>query len=315
MNIHLDRLAFLAADPRRIVGALHVLGTAANRRVFGRQAPDGVRVIEEEWNNLLILDACRYDAFAEHHPFERGRLEKRRSLGSDSWGFLQRNFAGERLHDTVYVSANPFTRTIPDGTFHAVHNLLGERWDDAAETVRPGDVVDATLALSEGYEDKRLIVHFMQPHYPFLGPTGEAVDSGGIVELDADQNPRWEPAHRSVWTKLRTNAPGIDVETVREAYRENLALACEHARTLLEELDGRTVVTSDHGNLFGERTGPIPARGYGHPRDLFVDELVEVPWYVVDGERRPTKPDPPAARDGLDEATVEDRLEALGYRD
>jgi hypothetical protein len=39
--------------------------------------------MDEDWDTLLILDACRYDLFAEEVPFG-GRLESRISLGSSS---------------------------------------------------------------------------------------------------------------------------------------------------------------------------------------------------------------------------------------
>lgn len=310
-----DSAAFLLSNPRRLLGAAHFLGSEVNRRLLYRKSPEGVRVLDETWGNLLILDACRYDVFAEHHPFQKGRLEKRRSLGSDSWGFIQRNFAGEKYHDTVYISANPFTRTIPDGTFHAVHNLLKKYWDGDAGTVRPEAVVDMTRSLANRYDDKRLIVHFMQPHFPPIGPTAEQIDSAGIVELDEDQNPLWSPEERGIWTLLRFNDPAVTVDAAWESYLENFSIVCDHVKILLEELSGRSVITADHGNLFGEWTGPIPARAYGHPRDLFVDELVEVPWYIVEGERRQTSSDPPVAVDKVDETIMKDRLASLGYRE
>jgi hypothetical protein len=314
-NITIKKAAFVLSNPARMQGALHYFGAELNRWLSKRDRHNGNNVMNEDWDNLIILDACRYDDFVKHHGFENGYLEKRRSLGSDSWGFIQHNFVGHSLHDTVYISANPFTRTIPDGTFHAVHNLLEEYWDDSAGTVRPGDVVDATRSLLKKYDDKRIIVHFMQPHFPFLGPTGEEISSAGLIELDENQNPLWQTDAYSVWTMLRFKTSDVTVDTVRNAYIENLNIVCSHVQTLLKELGGRSVITSDHGNLFGERTAPIPARAYGHPRDFFVDELVEVPWYIIDGDRRSTTSDPPITGNNVDESVIEDRLASLGYRE
>ena len=57
-------------------------------------------------------------------------------------------------------------------------------------------------------------------------------------------------------------------------------------RTLIESLDGKTVVTSDHGNLFGRRLWPIPLQKYGHPPGLRFPELIEVPWHETPFENR-----------------------------
>lgn len=66
----------------------------------------GTDIFEDEgWDNLVILDACRYDAFSEQTP-SRGTLESRESRGSASEQFIQGNFTGKTLYDVVYVSAN-----------------------------------------------------------------------------------------------------------------------------------------------------------------------------------------------------------------
>jgi hypothetical protein len=78
------------------------------------------------------------------------------------------------------------------------------------------------------------------------------------------------------------------------------------------------VITADHGNLVGERLGPIPTRRkYGHPYGVHTEELVVVPWFVVEGEtRREMRADSPVESDGesVSDEELEDRLEALGYR-
>lgn len=39
---------------------------------------------------------------------------------------------------------------------------------------------------------------------------------------------------------------------MQDVYRENVAYGLEYAQNLLEALDGKTVVTADHGELLGE---------------------------------------------------------------
>jgi hypothetical protein len=61
------------------------------------------------------------------------------------------------------------------------------------------------------------------------------------------------------------------------AYKENLRHVLKNVEDLLEIINGKTVITSDHGNLIGDRLSPIPVRGYGHPSGLRAPELVKDP--------------------------------------
>lgn len=273
---------------------------------FTREAPTDV--YDEDWDVLVILDGCRFDTFVELHGFE-GTLESRRSPGSASWEFLSENFGGRECHDTVYVTANPHWYKLDRSTFHAVVDLLDSEWDEELMTVRPESVVRRTLEAAEQYPNKRFVVHFMQPHFPFIGPRGQSIRQKGLtVHLDEDSSD--DP---NVWVATRKNQ--VEIEAVREAYRENLRIVLEAVDDLLDGLAGRTVVTSDHGNLLGERLRPIPVRGFGHPPGLYAPELVNVPWHVIPAEsRREITADPPREYDDdPDSETVSERLRALGY--
>jgi hypothetical protein len=59
------------------------------------QTFDGINVLEEDWDNLVILDACRYDLFKQVNDIS-GDLQKRQSQASMTAEFLNRNFAGKR---------------------------------------------------------------------------------------------------------------------------------------------------------------------------------------------------------------------------
>jgi hypothetical protein len=273
---------------------------------------ENLDVIAADWDNLVILDACRYDLFEARNQLE-GNLRSVRSKGSDSWEFMDANFADRTLHNTVYVTANPHVYELPGDTFHAVENLLETRWDEESGTVRPEDVVEEATAALDRYPEKRLIVHFMQPHFPFLGPTGQTFNQMGIKNLDAaERNDAPNP-----WFDLIYGGV-VDAETVLTAYRENLDLLFPHVERLLEALSGKSVVTSDHGNLIGERGFPIPMRMYGHPRGLDRDEVRTVPWLELESADRRRIVSEPSQEDQqgeteTDDDVVEDRLNALGY--
>lgn len=115
----------LIRNPWGIPGVFHQLGTAANQRYYRYKGQaEGVSIMEEDWDNLFLLDGCRYDLFEDTIDLE-GELEARTSPGSSSSSdFLESTFTGGQHLDMVYVTANPHFNRIPDGTFHANINLL-----------------------------------------------------------------------------------------------------------------------------------------------------------------------------------------------
>lgn len=146
------------------------------------------------------------------------------------------------------------------------------------------------------YPNKRLIVHFIQPHHPYIGPTGREVFrpntnmEQSILEADTDRS------------------------TLRKAYRENLDIIAPIIKYLIRNLSGKTVLTADHGELLGERSAPVPYVEYGHPKGTYVEKLVRVPWLEFDGEQRREITAGTIQDDhALDDSAIDDRLEALGY--
>ena len=270
------------------------------REAFNR---DGVDVMTEDWDTLLILDACRYDDFEATHDLP-GELHRRESRGSHTIEFLHGTVAGRDLLDTVYVTASPQLHAKGiDAAFHAVENVWdGDDWDETAGTVRPETMADRVLAAVKRYSHKRVVGHFVQPHYPFLG---EDDPQGG--QLTDASGP-------DIWGRLMRGEAEATPGAVRAAYRRNLETVLPAVGRLLETLAGRTVVTADHGNMFGERSWPLPVREWGHPPGVHTPELVDVPWLVHEDGRRETHPDPPIEPDAADEDAVRRRLERLGYQ-
>ncbi|WP_336135433.1 hypothetical protein [Natronomonas amylolytica] len=261
---------------------------------------------EADWDNMLILDACRYDLFDRTSTLP-GETTSVQSRGSSTREFLRGNFDGKRLLDTVYVTASPMLYRHRDGVdvrFHEVVEVWKDAgWDETYRTVLPETVAEAALNAAQRFPDKRLLVHFLQPHYPFLGPTGQ--DHFDLDRLDFQ------------WDDLASGELGISRDVVERAYEENLEEVLPSVERLLFELGGKTVVTADHGQMFGERTFPIPMREYGHPAGIYSEELVTVPWHVFDeGPRREIVAEEPVTDSERDEMELADeRLRALGYLD
>lgn len=291
-----------------------VVGTV-QQQFYGNH---GIEVMDEDWDNLIVLDACRADIFADvvgEDTFDDYRVVKSKASATPEW--MERNFAGKAFGDTVYVSANPWVSKIAADSFHDIVNLwldeydileeeladvevLGELGLDFGATIHPDKVNRRTLETADEYDDKRLIVHYFQPHAPFVGNLdGTKKNPDEITGIHPG-----EPLARGMVSK----------EDVWNEYRENLAYVWHHARELASQLDGKTVITSDHGELFGEWLRPFPIRGYAHPIGLRSPEIVDVPWAVIDGDRRRIVDDSVRSI-GVDQQEVSDRLRDLGYKE
>lgn len=269
----------------------------------------GIDIFEENWDNLIVLDACRYDMFAEHNTIE-GRLESRRSRSSSTREFLRANFTNRSLLDTVYVTANPQLYRHSDWvdvSFHdVIHVWQKEGWDEEYQTVLPETTTAHALDAARSYPNKRLLVHYIQPHYPFLTEDGGPFDNSQAF---------LKPDEAGSWNQILSGDLEISRSEVWEAYISTLKRALPEVQTLVEGLDGKTVITADHGNMVGERARPLPIREWGHPRGIYTEQLVKVPWLIIDGKRREIIEEEPAESEQTTTAddVVEERLEALGY--
>ena len=286
-------------------------------RYFSHFPRSRCEVMTEDWDTLIILDACRYDLFEEVSDW--GPLDARLSKGSNTGEFFERNFEGTQHYDTVYVTANPVPRveewcTVDvDSVFHDVVDVWEDQWDTDVNTVRPEPVAEAVRLAHEQYPNKRIIGHFIQPHQPFIGSLGQQIGDSGMMAYRKIAGKETEEA-KQVWKRLENG--DISRERTWAAYAENLELVLPHVREFVTDLAGKTVVTADHGNLLGEVAWPIPVRRYGHPRGIHTKHLIKVPWVEIEHEtRREVTTDPPVATESeSDRDTRRERLEHLGYR-
>lgn len=286
-------------------------------RYFEMNPPEGrSRVVDHDWDTLLLLDACRYDLFEETLADYSvpGGLSKRKSMASGTPDYLAENFEGETFHDIVYVTANPYVDTeLPEDTFHRVVSVWRDGWDDDLGTVLPETVAEAAREARERYPNKRLIVHFNQPHTPFIGE--KRISGRGMRNLRSRAIGEEDQIDsRTPFEKL--GAGEVDRETVWEAYRSNLDRVFPVVEDLLTSFQGLTAITSDHGNALGERAWPFPIRVFGHPLGILFSPLIEVPWCTSkNGERLNIHAEKPDNDDNSVPDSIENRLQDLGYTD
>lgn len=287
------------------------------------QGNDGEYIMDADWDNLIILDGCRFDLFNEVYVKNdlEGELTQFRSRGSSSSEFLEENFKGRRYNDTVYVTANPHEQRVLEQTFYYTDRVWTDGWNDEEGIVLPEVLSERALAAQESHPNKRLIAHFMQPHAPFIGETRLDIDGkmmGGFRDMMLDNI--GDINLETVWEALATGK--VDKETFWEAYRDNLIYVLEKAIPLAEELPGKSVITADHGNALGERATPFPIPVYFHPSNIRIPCLNHVPWFVPPYSERKMimrsgkeiSRQASTENNDVDETTIDDRLSALGYR-
>jgi len=271
----------------------------------------------ENWDYLIILDACRYDYFARSYEhYLVGDLSKRISPGSSTRDWFLANFRGYHS-DVVYISGNPWIngRLPVRGVdarqrFSKIVDVWYLGWDDALGTVPPEAINKASIEAAEAFPDKRLIIHYLQPHSPYLGKEFRGC---GFPEPDIARG-RVLRGYKTAQTSLRATlssllvyakvlrnpykfgevvgAPPVSpldavlrtfgTEGLRRAYQENLVIALAHASRLCKYFlatypTRRIVISADHGEQLGEKGL------YGHSLHSNEPALREVPWFRVRG--------------------------------
>lgn len=306
--------------PRRTAQFLKRKIIWGSRNLIYNSIYQGVDVMEEDWDNLILLDACRYDLFYENNTI-KGESGYRISKGSNSPEFISKNFNG-KYHDTIYISGNPFLVDIEPKTFHKIISVFDE-WDGEVHTIPPDAIKRTALDIYHQYPNKRLIIHFMQPHIPFLGPTGDQIrkeiqkvtspKGWGHTPPDSDNS---KEKIEGVKESFAPTLDGVNIgkEEIRTAYVENLQIVLEHVSELLSEIEGKSVISADHGEHLGEQVWPTSEEVYDHPK-VFTTELRKVPWFIPEyDDRREIKPDPPGQNTSVEINERDEKLEALGYK-
>jgi len=240
------------------------------RYYFRMRGHEGAKVMERDWDYLIILDACRYDYFEEiYEEYLEGNLEKMESAGTTSIEFLNKNFT-DYYDDTVYVSANAFVNP------HEIHraNFQEENFNsskhfykvypvflDTEDVVKPRELKEKAFKSVENHPHKKIIIHFMQPHTPYIGDYSLSDEQIGHHEKMLNKGFSWKE--------------------IRKAYKSNLEIVLKHVKDLVESLNGEIIITADHGEFLGE---------YGlsmHPHSIYMKELTEVPWLEIENGERP----------------------------
>lgn len=292
----------------------------------------GTNVFDREWDVLILLDTCRVDALEaleDEYDFLDG-IGSIRSVGGGSAEWIARTFDErhrEEIANTAYLSANGHLQQVLDDRRHETDpgkhlpykalrlmptvgiDALGkveylfqyEPWGEEGELghvdgmTPPRYVTDRAISVAREESYDRLILHYFQPHSPWVS---NALDEHrGLHRYEDD----W-------WGYLTETG---DVETVWEAYLDDLRYVLDDVALLLENVDAeRVVISADHGEAFGEY-GIL-----GHKIGSLHPKIRTVPWAETTAEDRhtyePTVSEPTNREMSSDD--LDDQLEALGYK-
>jgi len=197
--------------------------------------------------------------------------------------------------DIVYVTANPFVDKYLTGKFHKIISVWKSGWSEKYQTVPPFEVYKYALEAILKYPNKRLIIHFMQPHFPYL--LAPQISGGELLKyarkrmLGKTESPKtnygksihpFKIAYTDFYLRLPDKVHWL-------LYRANLEIVLDYVEKLIDFLPGTTVITADHGEAFGEKIHPLlPYRVYGHPPNYRLPTIIKVPWLIIEpDEKRP----------------------------
>lgn len=267
------------------------------------------KINEREWDILLVLDACRYDYFERNYgDYIKGELKKAHSPVDCTSGVATSEWCKEvfteKYEDVVYLSTTPHinSSTSVNGFsgknhFFEVVDVWKTDWNDEKGTVYPGKLNEKIIESADKYPDKKIIAHYMQPHFPYLSLDNPFNPKNRNPESHDDfrrklRNFFGSKIRRKIgdkWTRKIINSlnlppPNPMYETLErigeegllEAYEDNLIKVLESIKELSEDIDGQTFITADHGEYLGERGF------YGHSYLPQHEVLNQVPWFRLD---------------------------------
>ncbi len=260
---------------------------------------------EQDWDIAVVLDACRFDTFEKHHEnyLKGGNLKAERG-GSCTTQWLKKVFS-KKYEDIIYVSGNPWINSIipwngfnPTEKFNQIVDVWKYGWDEKKETVPPEPVTEsAKIVYEEMDQNKRLLIHYLQPHYPYLSldiPKEVKMHFDGINGNGAGFKHKAskflkEKLERTIgreriWKTrqfLKFDSNNVEEyiwrqttqEELKKLYEENLKTVLKEVRKLTENFDGKMVVTSDHGEALGDEGE------YFHPYGTKNEAVRKIPYW------------------------------------
>lgn len=247
-------------------------------RLRGDRGITNVLDKRDQWDVLMILDACRYDTFEKvnHLP---GRLSSIISPGAWTFEWFRNTFDRD-ASDVVYISGNPhisrsnFRRQTMNVRLAHLEEVFLDGWDKSLQTVPADAILERYFKLKDQFRGCRFILHFMQPHQPCIGKTRLAMQFQMTIDRAVEED--GEVVHNPLESDLVRKGVATQEQLV-QAYEDNLRYVLETIEKSLPKIDGKVTMTADHGEMLGEHGV------YDHHYGKYFRQLIEVPWFETTG--------------------------------
>jgi len=253
-----------------------------------------VDVIDSNWKYFVILDGCRYDYFKDVYKEilgNMGNLQKARSSSLGTPGWLRGTFMNRDCKDIILLTTLvKFNLKLPEHTLFKAVNVWKKGWSDSLGTTPPNAVNRAFLEEVRQHPEKRFIIHYQQPHTPYITIGGEP--SNSIAQyFNTDEVKKHKKLLNLIpqsvaWTikKWLKKSPGLPIESYYRlhgkkgliiVYKNEIRGVLTYVKKLIDSYPGKWIITADHGVTVGERGR------YGQCH-IDIKEVREVPWLELD---------------------------------
>lgn len=277
------------------------------RKQYHRLKPenlDGRNVFDSEWDLLVIIDGCDIEwtreVVSEQSLFDEDDLDSIVSVGSGSDDWHENTFEQTPPHvleDTAFITGNPFVEAHKPPSLGFLENVKEWGWEESLGAVPAHNITDAAIDAGRTTNFERYVVHYMQPHAPFIERTDP--DDRRSVELAYPAKDCREP-----WYQVMRG--DLSSDRLRQLYIDNLRYVLQEVDLLCRNFAAeRAVLSADHGNGVGDDGL------YGHPARVPIKKLRQVPWISLTASNEET------VRPSIDRTPTgisrEDQLSSLGY--
>lgn len=328
---HLSKISKAVRNPEEAIRHLILPVLSGVELAYSSRYPFGTNFLEKDWDLLVVLDTCRVDALnqVQEQTNERwlsdNSIDEKYSIGGSTLEWTAQTFS-EGYEDEVgeldFIAGNMMVQEVLDGKLRPEDSAniscaptswstLGRtdfneflpaweyresRGPDKGHADRPHPsaktVTDTAIVHGREHNPKRTVVHYIQPHYPYYA----AAESAGRTQLYD-----WE---RFPFPSLRNGPVGL--EKVWNTYIGELKSVVDSIAVLLDNYEAeKAVITSDHGEAFGEWLGYKHRGGTIHPK------VRRVPW--VEATAQDTETIEPDIDLSYSELSRDEILDALGY--
>lgn len=255
---------------------------------------DEINLLEEEWDILIILDACRYEVFEEVYKKilkRKGELKKAKTFSTGTEDWMESNIRGRDCSDIIYVDPIiMFNKWLPDHNFFKVDEVWKYGWDYNYGTILPEQMTKSALKQIKDHPDKRIIIHYHQPHPPFIDQAfrdiGSSIATPELILNMMDEQAknkthtvphfiqgnmrRFLGAERAwallIWLGIEPlDGMGkafkhFGMDGIMDAYKKNMILVLNNLNKILLNVNKKIIITSDHSFNYDRSTKALKKR-------------------------------------------------------